>query len=248
MYCSDKKKCIYILFILIAFTLPMQSLAELEGPDIALDSILEKSTAVIVGTIFEIDENAYLPEVGPQTKYTVCVEEVLFGQVESDYVDFYNRGGIYPNKEFKQSISVVPWLPIGETFIFFFKDGDYVYHPFVRAQNAILRIDASSNKNIVTDQYGFLINKSNTLGLYRSLKIAKSLTEIAGTQIENGQTDSSSLLENKDDAINDATTAEDLFEYIKKIGQTKKKPTNKLKKVMVPKTIDYGTVSNNNKE
>ncbi len=205
--------------------------------DESLNQMLRQSAAVVVGTVFEIDENLFDEEIGPQTKYTIMVEEVLYGNVETDFLEVIMLGGLMPGGELRRSFSAVTDLPIGETFILFFRDGDYVYSPFSKSRNSILRIDESGKKPIVTDVLGHLVGISRTLGdIYTSNKAAKTVGEIAASQLETGQSNSSLVVD--DSYLDNANSAEEICAFIKeKAAKEEFKSDKKIKAKLKPKAF-----------
>lgn len=183
----------------------------------SLDVILNESGAIIVGTVVEIDADAFEPARGPQTRYTVHIEEVLHGAVRGNTVTYTVAGGNFPDSDRARFVSTVPDLALGEAYILAFKSAAYTYHPFVEARTAVLReVRSKSDHAILTDREGFLINMDEHDGLWPSMKVALSDREIRSRQLQTEQS-VNTILQSPEVAeeIEQADSADEIKQFIR---------------------------------
>jgi hypothetical protein len=177
------------LFIMVMFLVGVPaSVPANKYREKSLDVILNESSAIVFGTVVNIDGDAFEPTRGPQTRYTVHIEEVLHGAVRGNTVTYTVLGGNFPDSDKVRFVSTVPELALGEAYILAFKSEDYTYHPFVEARTAVLReVRSESGHAIFTDREGFLMNLDEHDGLWPSMKVALSDREIRSRQRQTEQ-------------------------------------------------------------
>ncbi len=219
--------------------LPTTAAAFKHEEDKGIEEMIEDADAVIVATVLEVNKNAYCPNIGPQTTYTLSVEKVISGVVTTPIIEFTTRGGFHPDGITKRIISVITELTAGDTYILFIQNSKYVYEPFVGARNAILRIERTPKKEIVTDRYGHIINVSKIQGMIRGKRVTRSIGEIAELQEVYGQSNDNAILEDTENIINSASSSRTIIEYIEEKSKQKKRNSLRigLRPQLLPETI-----------
>lgn len=128
---------------------------------IKLADMIEASGLVLRVEATSIDEAAYdFATKEAFTKVGLTVLEVLSGETSDKTISLMLRGGLLPDGN-HQVWSVVPELVVGETYIVFLRDGDYVITPFVTAD--VYREKRVDGQDVLVDQDGLLVDLSSEI-------------------------------------------------------------------------------------
>ncbi len=141
-------------------------------------TMVQRSDAVVVGTVVSIDERASDDPDNPLTVVHLGQVEKVRGQEPSgETVDLVFRGGVTPDGQ-RQTFSNVPALVVGDRYIFTLRS-DYYVSPLLPERDALLRLTTVRGNDVAVDMSGRIIKASPTFGLLRGSKIADSLEERA---------------------------------------------------------------------
>jgi hypothetical protein len=133
----------------------------------AVDDMFAGSGAVVLGTVTNIDEHHGERTGYPSTAFTISVEEVLSGSLDTgegaQELVLVQRGG-YLSDDSVLSFSANTELRQGTSYVLFLRDSFYI-SPFLRAQDGVIERVDLDGRSAAANRAGQLVRLSKMFGL-----------------------------------------------------------------------------------
>ena len=168
-----KKLVLYAVATLVVLA---PSLHAAKQPTLALDDLVERSDAIVVGSVKSIDESAGGNPRFPLTAVKLDVARVLRGQLSNPKTFTITfRGGVTP-QGMRQRWTNVPALAVGDEYVLFLR-AQYYVSPLIPAQKSILRAVRVQGRRIAVDADGRVIRASARHGLLHGDKVSEPILQ-----------------------------------------------------------------------